>query len=166
MTGLWIALGIVGTLIAFLVIMGRRFAKQLARGARMWESVATELGLSLQPITGKPGRMRGDLDGFRIEVDIAYHTSGLPTKQRAQSYTRVRVFHRATLDTAECELALEQAAPEIGDASSGAYAVRVEPDCVVWLRRGMLFERPLLLNAIRSTLAVARAIDARRARRS
>ena len=71
MTGLWIALGIVGTLIAFLVVMGRRFAKQLARGAGMWESVATELGLSLQPITGKPGRIRGDLDGFRIEVDIA-----------------------------------------------------------------------------------------------
>ena len=166
MTGLWIALGIVGTLIAFLVVMGRRFAKQLARGARMWESVATELGLSLQPITGKPGRMRGDLDGFRIEVDIAYHTSGMPSKQRAQSYTRVRVFHRAALDAAECELALEQAAPEIGDASGDAYAVRVEPDCVVWLRRRILFERPLLLNAIRSTLAVASAIDARRARRS
>ena len=166
MTGLWIALGIVGTLIAFLVVMGRRFTKQLARGARMWESVATELGLSFQPISGKPGRIRGDLDGFRIEVDTAYHTSGLPTKQRAQSYTRIRVFHRAALDAAECELALEQAAPEIGEASGDAYAVRVEPDCVMWLRRRMVFERPLLLDAIRSTLAVARAIDARRERRS
>lgn len=166
MTGLWVALGIVGTFIAFLVVMGRRFTKQLAHGALMWESVATELGLSLQPITGKPGRIRGDLDGFRIEVDIASHTSGMPTKQRAQSYTRVRVFHRAALDAKECELALEQAAPEIGDASGDAYAVRVEPDSVVWLRRRIVFERPLLLDAIRSTLAVARAIDARRARRS
>jgi len=49
----------------------------------MWESVATELGLSLQPITGKPGRIRGDLDGFRVEVDIASHTSGMLTQQRA-----------------------------------------------------------------------------------
>jgi hypothetical protein len=70
------------------------------------------------------------------------------------------------LDAAERELPLEQAAPEIGDASGYAYAVRVDPDCVVWLRPRMVFERSLLLDAIRPTLAVARAIDARLARRS